>query len=48
MRVSDGSRVVFEHQVEGGDIWRMCQTKHEPIVVGTRPSISLVYGIVSV
>ncbi|MCG8618200.1 MAG: NADP-dependent isocitrate dehydrogenase [Desulfobacterales bacterium] len=28
VRVSDDSgRVIFEHQVEKGDIWRMCQTK---------------------
>ena len=23
--------VIFEHQVEAGDVWRMCQTKDEPI-----------------
>src|SRR3712207_9574719 len=29
---SDGSdTVLFEHQVEPGDIWRMCQTKDVPI-----------------
>jgi len=24
-------KVIFEHRVEAGDIWRMCQTKDEPI-----------------
>jgi monomeric isocitrate dehydrogenase len=24
-------RVIFSHEVEAGDIWRMCQTKNEPI-----------------
>ena len=24
-------KVIFEHDVEAGDIWRMCQTKDEPI-----------------
>ena len=23
--------VIFEHAVETGDVWRMCQTKDEPI-----------------
>lgn len=27
IRVSKGSETVFEHSVETGDIWRMCQTK---------------------
>lgn len=32
MRVIDDSgKVIFEHQVEQGDIWRMCQTKDIPI-----------------
>ncbi|MEW5834652.1 MAG: NADP-dependent isocitrate dehydrogenase [Pseudomonadota bacterium] len=32
VRVTDQSgRVVFEHAVEAGDIWRMCQTKDAPI-----------------
>ena len=32
MRVSDeASKVVFEHAVEAGDIWRMCQVKDAPI-----------------
>jgi len=32
VRVTDqDGRVVFEHAVEAGDIWRMCQTKDAPI-----------------
>jgi len=32
VRVTDGDgNVVFEHAVEAGDIWRMCQTKDAPI-----------------
>ncbi len=32
VRVSDGAgNVVFEHAVEAGDIWRMCQAKDAPI-----------------
>ncbi len=32
VRVTDGSgKVVFEHAVEQGDIWRMCQVKDAPI-----------------
>ncbi|OZB62037.1 MAG: isocitrate dehydrogenase (NADP(+)) [Lysobacterales bacterium 14-68-21] len=32
VRVTDQSgRVVFEHAVEAGDIWRMCQTKDAPV-----------------
>merc|ERR1719270_1952699 len=27
----ENDKVVFEHQVEKGDIWRMCQTKDAPI-----------------
>merc|ERR1719412_2406024 len=27
----DSGKVIFEHQVEVGDIWRMCQTKDLPI-----------------
>ena len=27
----ENSKVIFEHQVEKGDIWRMCQTKDAPI-----------------
>ena len=29
--VSDEGEVFIEHQVEKGDVWRMCQTKDEPI-----------------
>ena len=29
--VDDAGNVVFEHAVEAGDIWRMCQTKDAPI-----------------
>src|SRR5690606_34736173 len=29
--VSADGAVVFEHAVEAGDIWRMCQTKDAPI-----------------
>lgn len=29
--VCDKGHKVFEHKVEAGDIWRMCQTKDEPI-----------------
>jgi isocitrate dehydrogenase len=32
VRVSDGSgKVLFEHDVEEGDIWRACQTKDAPV-----------------
>ena len=31
VRLDDGS-ILTEHAVSNGDIWRMCQTKHEPIV----------------
>lgn len=30
VETGDG-KVLFEHEVEDGDIWRMCQTKDEPI-----------------
>ncbi|PVY77536.1 isocitrate dehydrogenase [Tamilnaduibacter salinus] len=29
--VDENDAVIFEHQVEEGDIWRMCQTKDEPV-----------------
>merc|ERR1712196_246405 len=29
--VSDASGAIFTHEVEQGDIWRMCQTKDAPI-----------------
>jgi isocitrate dehydrogenase len=28
---NDDGKVVFEHNVEAGDIWRMCQTKDAPV-----------------
>jgi isocitrate dehydrogenase len=32
VRVTDGhGKIMFEHNVEKGDIWRMCQVKDEPI-----------------
>lgn len=31
MRVLDGDKVILEHEVHAGDIWRMCQTKDAPI-----------------
>jgi len=29
--IDDQNNIIFEHQVEEGDIWRMCQTKDGPI-----------------
>jgi isocitrate dehydrogenase len=29
----DAGNTIFSHSVEPGDIWRMCQTKDEPIKV---------------
>ncbi len=29
--VDESGKVIFEHHVENGDIWRMCQTKDAPI-----------------
>ena len=29
--VDDAGKVLIEHQVAGGDIWRMCQTKDAPV-----------------
>jgi monomeric type NADP-dependent isocitrate dehydrogenase len=42
MRVVDSSSgaVIFEHAVETGDIWRMCQTKDEPIKDWVRLAVS--------
>eukprot|EP00392_Amoebophrya_sp_AT5.2_P019146 g19880.t1 len=42
VRVSDNSTgaVIFEHSVEEGDIWRMCQTKDEPIRDWVRLAVS--------
>ncbi|MDN5864711.1 MAG: NADP-dependent isocitrate dehydrogenase [Gammaproteobacteria bacterium] len=32
VRVSDnGGKVIFEHEVAAGDIWRMCQTRDAPV-----------------
>lgn len=31
VRVLEGEKVLLEHKVETGDIWRMCQTKDAPI-----------------
>jgi len=32
VRVSDGNgKIIFEHVVEAGDIWRMCQVKDAPV-----------------
>ena len=28
---NDSVKVIFEHQVDAGDIWRMCQTKDLPV-----------------
>ena len=34
VKVTDeAGKLIFEHAVEEGDIWRMCQTKDEPIQV---------------
>lgn len=40
VRVSDGDTVIFEHKVAEGDIWRMCQTKDEPIRDWIRLAVS--------
>ncbi|CAN0232521.1 unnamed protein product [Ectocarpus fasciculatus] len=41
MRVVDqAGKTVFEHQVEAGDIWRMCQTKDAPIKDWVRLAVS--------
>lgn len=41
MRVSDDSgKVIFEHNVEKGDIWRMCQTKDLPVRDWVRLAVS--------
>ena len=29
--IDESNKVIFDHQVEKGDIWRMCQTKDAPI-----------------
>ena len=30
--IDENNEIIFEHKVEKGDIWRMCQTKHKPII----------------
>lgn len=41
MKVSDASgKTIFEHKVEAGDIWRMCQTKDDPIRDWVRLAVS--------
>jgi len=41
VRVTDNNgKVIFEHSVEEGDIWRMCQTKDEPIRDWVRLAVS--------
>ncbi len=41
VRVSDGAgNSIFEHAVETGDIWRMCQTKDAPIIDWVRLAVS--------
>jgi len=41
VRVVDGAgKTLFEHQVEEGDIWRMCQTKDLPIRDWVRLAVS--------
>eukprot|EP01041_Mallomonas_annulata_P004754 gene4754-9450_t len=42
VQVSDiaTGRVIFEHNVENGDIWRMCQTKDAPIRDWVRLAVS--------
>jgi len=38
--IDDGGTVLMEHQVEVGDIWRMCQTKDAPIRDWVRLAVS--------
>ena len=38
--VHSSGEVIFEHPVETGDIWRMCQTKDEPIRDWVRLAVS--------
>jgi isocitrate dehydrogenase len=41
VRVVDGDgKVLLEHGVEAGDIWRACQTKHEPIADWVKLAVS--------
>ncbi|HSO99076.1 MAG TPA: NADP-dependent isocitrate dehydrogenase, partial [Solirubrobacteraceae bacterium] len=40
VRVLDGAgHALLEHEVQAGDIWRMCQTKHEPILNWVRLAV---------
>jgi isocitrate dehydrogenase len=40
VRVIDGDgHVLLEHDVQPGDIWRMCQTKHDPILDWVRLAV---------
>jgi isocitrate dehydrogenase len=41
VRVSDlDGNVIFEHEVEAGDIWRMCQTKDAPVADWVKLAVS--------
>ncbi|HEY9111791.1 MAG TPA: NADP-dependent isocitrate dehydrogenase, partial [Rhodanobacteraceae bacterium] len=41
VRVTDqDGKVVFEHKVEAGDIWRMCQTKDAPVADWVKLAVS--------
>ena len=41
VRVTDqDGNVVFEHEVEAGDIWRMCQTKDAPVADWVKLAVS--------
>jgi len=41
VRVSDrDGKVIFEHKVEAGDIWRMCQTKDAPVADWVKLAVS--------
>ena len=41
VRVTDlDGNVIFEHKVEAGDIWRMCQTKDAPVVDWVKLAVS--------
>ncbi len=41
VRVSDqDGKLIFEHKVEAGDIWRMCQTKDAPVADWVKLAVS--------
>jgi isocitrate dehydrogenase len=41
MRVNDqDGNLIFEHEVEAGDIWRMCQTKDAPVADWVKLAVS--------